>query len=194
MSYVRRRQCLWILFLLGLVLIALTARATTFVRLRFDELAARAHAVARLRCLSVESRWEQGEIWTFTSFEVLEAPKGALPGLVTVRTLGGRDASGGFVSTVEGSPRFESGEEVYLFLLTSRTPEFRVLGWAQGTFRVERDARTGIPTVTQDSAAVPVLDPETLRFRRLGIRRMPLEQFRQKLADAIARAENGEAK
>ena len=89
MSYVQRRRFLWILFLGGLALIALAASATTLSRLKLEDLALESTAVARLRCLGTTSRWERGEIWTETRFEVLQREKGALPGIVTVRLLGG---------------------------------------------------------------------------------------------------------
>src|SRR5260370_6934457 len=87
MSYVQRRRFLWILFLAGLALLAVAANATTLSRLRFEELVNQATAVARLRCLGAESRRENGEIWTETRFEILEANKRPLPALVRLRIL-----------------------------------------------------------------------------------------------------------
>ena len=97
MSYVQRRRFLWILFLAGIALVAVVANATTLARLSFDDLAMQSAAVARLRCLSSESAWDGGEIWTETRFEVVERNKGLLGGSVTVRMLGGR--AGNFYST-----------------------------------------------------------------------------------------------
>jgi len=78
MSFTQRRKFLWICFLVGLVLLSLTAAfasATTFARLRFEDLAQQSSAVARLRCLDSESRWGRGEPWAETRFEVLERNK-----------------------------------------------------------------------------------------------------------------------
>ena len=111
MSYAERRRFLWIVFLMGLALLAMTAvlaNATTLVRLPFEDLAQQSTAVARLRCLVSQSRWDGREIWTETRFEVLELDKGLLPGLVTVRMLGGR--AGHLHSRVDGVPMFRSGE------------------------------------------------------------------------------------
>lgn len=197
MSFVQRRRFLWILFLIGLVLIAIVANATTLARLSFDELAARADSIVYARCLSAQSRWEKGEIWTFSEFEVLEAPKGLVPALITVRGLGGR--AGGFASHVEAVPRFLPGEEVYLFLLpapdaarTGPRPSYDVLGWAQGTFRVQHDAHTGRSSVTQDSATLAVFDPRLRAFRREGLRNVSLDDFQSRLRQALARAPEGE--
>ena len=70
--------------------IATAIRATTLARMSLDQLAAAADAVARVRCDSAESRWENGAIWTVTTFDVVESMKGALPPQVTVRLPGGR--------------------------------------------------------------------------------------------------------
>jgi hypothetical protein len=195
MNYVRsttinfreRRRFLWILFLGGLAVLGLAVAlsATTLSRLRFTELAQESTAVARLRCLSAISRWDKGEIWTETRFEVLETEKGLLPGLISVRM------PGGYVdhlhSRVEAVPVFRPGEEVYLFLWGAAGAPYTVLGWSQGTFRIAKNAQTGVETVTQDSAAMPVFDPQTQQFRREGIRNWPVELFRERLRGALER-------
>ena len=183
MSFIQRRRFLWILFLAALALLVVAANATTLSRLRFEELANQATAVARLRCLGGESRWEKGEIWTETRFEIVELNKGLLPGVVSVRTLGG--SVGPFHSRIEGVPAFRPGEEAYLFLWGHEGEPFRVLGWSQGTFRIRRDAKTGIETVTQDSAMAPVFDPRTRQFRHSGIRNLPVAVFQLKLRKAL---------
>src|SRR5712691_2506003 len=159
MSFVQRRRFLWILFLAGLALLAMAANATTLSRLRLEELANQAMAVARLRCLSAESRWENGEIWTETRFAIVELNKGLLPGVVSVRMLGG--SIGNLHSRIEGVPAFRPGEEAYVFLWGRGGEPLRVLGWSQGTFRIRRDAKTGLETVKQDSASGELFAPRT---------------------------------
>jgi hypothetical protein len=186
MSFVQRRRFLWICLLVALLLLGLTvafANGTTFARLRFEELARQSTAVARLRCLGSEFRWDRGELWTETRFEVLERNKGLLSGLVTVRAIGG--VSGHLHSHVDGVPVFRQGEEVYLFLWERPGEPYRVLGWAQGTFRIARNADTGTETVTQDSALLPIFDPRTRTFRHGGIRNLPVGIFQLKLRRAL---------
>ena len=186
LNYLERRRFLWILFLAGLAALALSAmlaNATTLARLRFEELAQGATAVARLRCLGAAVRWEQGELWTETRFEVVERNKGLLPGLVTVRTIGG--SAGHLHSIVEGVPVFRAGEEVYLFLWAKPGEPYSVLGWSQGTFRITRDEQTGMERVTQDSARMAVFDPRTRQFRQGGIRNLPVAIFELKLRRAL---------
>src|SRR5260370_3811163 len=171
MSFVQRRRFLWILFLTGLALLAVAASATTLSRLRFEERVNQATAVARVRCIGVQSRWENGEIWTETRFQIVELNKGLLSDVVTVRMLGGR--VGNLHSRVDGIPAFRPGEEAYVFLWGRESEPFRVLGWSQGTFRISRDQRTGIERVTQDSAAAPIFDPPVPQFQHVGIANLP---------------------
>ncbi len=183
MSFAERRRFLLILFLAGLLLIALAASATTFARLPFRELAREAAAIARMRCISSESRWAQGEIWTDTRFEVLETEKGRLPHFVMVRTPGGRTRE--LESRVDGAPRFRAGEEAYLFLRGQPGEPYRVLGWAQGTFRIAKNPATLREMVTQDSAATMVFDPERREFHAEGFRNVSVTEFRERLRRAI---------
>jgi len=186
-NYVQRRNFLWALFLGGLVLIALVANATMLVRLSFDEMARQAVAVARVRCVSVESQWEKGEIWTLTHFAVVERDKGPLPEIITVRLMGG--SSGHLHSHVDGVPTFQPGEEAYLFLWGTSVADYGVLGWSQGTFRIRRDSRTGTETVTQDSAEAPVFDSQRHSFVHSGIRNLRIAVFQQRLQQALEKGE-----
>jgi hypothetical protein len=187
MIYAERRRLLWVLFLAGLLSLALTAtltRGTTLVRLPFKDLVQRSTAIARLRCVASESRWDHGELWTDTRFELIETRKGSLSPLVTVRTLGGND--GHLRSHVDGVPTFHAGEEVYLFLWAREGEPYRVLGWSQGTFRISRNPSAKIQNVTQDSAAAAIFDPQSHEFRKTGVRNLPLPVFEMKLRKALA--------
>src|SRR5713226_8788547 len=115
--------------------------------------------------------------------------KGAAPRLITVRLPGGR--VGHLQSFVDGAPRFQPGEEVILFLERTRAGDFSVTSWVQGTFRIHRDASTGRGSVTQDSSGFAVFDPATRKFRSAGVRNLPLEQFKQRVAEAVERRASG---
>lgn len=88
-------------------------------------------------------------------------------------------------SHVDEVPAFRAGEEVYLFLWARDGEPYQVLGWSQGTFRIARDAHSGLEVVTQDSASAPIFDPQTRAFRRGGIRNLPVALFREKLHKAL---------
>jgi len=159
--------------------------ATTLARLSLNQLTAAADHVARVRCVSAESHWENGTIWTVTTFDVVETMKGNLPAQVTVRLPGGR--VGHLTATVDGTPKFDPGTEAILFLERSHSGGFSVSGWVEGTFRIARDPASGRETVTQDSSSFGVFDAATRSFTTEGIRRMPVEKFRALLATSIAR-------
>jgi len=159
------------------------ARGTTLERISLDGLTLRAEAIVQVECLASESRWEGGEIWTFTHFEVRDTWKGIVPRLLTVRLPGGK--VGHLISSIEAVPRFHPGEEAILFLKRTRDGALTVLSWAQGTFRVRREPDTGRSTVTQDSAELPVFDGATMRFRTEGIRGLPLAAFKKRIAKLI---------
>jgi hypothetical protein len=181
MNFEQRRRFLWVLLLIGLALITTVAKSTTYARLPFKELAQQSTAIARLRCLSSESKWQNGEIWTETRFEVIESNKGSLPGMVSVQMMGG--VVGQLHSRVDGVPVFRAGEEVYLFLWGAPDGGYRVLGWQQGTFRIHRGGQDGAERVTQDSAAAPVFNLRTREFHR--VRNLPIAIFRLKLRKAL---------
>jgi hypothetical protein len=169
-----------------LILLPPTAlRATTLQRLSLDELAADSDAVARVNFSKSASRWENGTIWTVTTLRVAETMKGNIPAEIEVRLPGGR--VGHLTSTVEGTPQFHPGDDAILFLKTFSAGGFTVAGWVQGTFRISRDPRTAMETVTQDSSAFAVFDPATRTFRTEGVHRLPVAEFRVRLASAIAR-------
>jgi len=183
MSYTQRRKFLWTLLIIGLILLAAVAQSTTLARMSFDELAQKATAIARARCLDSTTLWRNGEIWTETEFEVLEQNKGTLPGILRIALPGGKLAH--LQSRVDGVPAFRSGEEAYLFLWTGPNGENSILGWTQGTFRIALDPQTRLERVTQDSASLPLFDPATHKFRHGGVRNLPLAIFQLKLKRAL---------
>lgn len=185
MSYVARRRFLWVLFLIGLGLIAIVANATTLARLRFFQLVQHSSAIARLRCINSQTRLESGEIWTDTVFEVVHFDKGYLPSHIVVRTPGGNLQH--LHSHVDDVPEFHPGEEVFLFLIGHPGTPFRIVGWTQGTFRIRKNFGTALETVTQDSADVPVFDPQTNQFTKTGIKNLRIDLFLEKLNKEIHR-------
>jgi len=185
MSFAQRRRFLWILFLIGIALVAIVANATTLARLQFYQLVQHSSAIARLRCVRADTRLENGEIWTDTVFELVQHDKGFLPSEIVVRMPGGKFQH--LHSHVDGVPEFRPNEEVYLFLTGHPGRQFYIVGWTQGTFRIRKDLRTGMETVTQDSADVPVFDPETNRFTRTGMKELRMDRFLEKLNKEIYR-------
>jgi hypothetical protein len=183
MSYEKRRRFLWILFLIGTVILAIAARATTLRQLGFSELVRLSPAIARVKCVGSETVLERGEIWTDTRFQLLKQEKGILPAQILVRQLGGNYQH--LQSRVDGTPAFTTGEELFVFLSGPAENRFRLTGWTQGTFRVHKDSRTGRETVTQDSAGTPLFDPQSHEFRKTGVKDLRVDLFEEKMRQEI---------
>lgn len=177
----------FLLLIAAMVSYAVAGRATTLARMNLDQLSAAADAVARVQCTGAQSRWENGAIWTVTTFRVAETMKGNLPSQLTVRLPGGR--VGHLTAMVDGTPKFKPGDQAIVFLERSRACGFSVTAWAEGTFRIHKDPRTGGETVTQESSTFAVFDTATRTFRAEGIRRMPVDTFRERLRTSIARSQ-----
>jgi hypothetical protein len=128
--------------------------------------------------------WDEGEIWTRTTFDVEES-WGGPPGSrqIAVRLLGG--SLGSITSHVSGIPRFQPGEDTVLFLEASPNGDFAIVSWQQGTFRIRQNAAMGAEIVEQDTASVLTYDPVSRRFEAAGIRAMALADFRSKVAAAL---------
>jgi hypothetical protein len=171
-------------FCAGLLICCAAVPGTTLEKMPVERMADVARVIVRARCVSNLTRWDAGEIWTFSSFEVAETWKGLATEQVTVRLLGG--TVGLLTSTVSGVPRFRTGEEVILFLEPTAHGDFTVVSWQQGTFRVGRDPRSGAEIVTQDTAAFETFDAQTRQFKASGIRDLLLQAFRARVQAAVA--------
>ncbi len=160
------------------------AGATTLARMSVAQMSRAAPVIVRARCAANTVRWEDGEIWTFTTFQVEESWKEAAAPRITVRLLGGRLRD--ITSTVSGVPHFRPGEEVVLFLERAPRETFSVVSWEQGTFRIRRDPHTGAETVTQDTASFPTFDTATRRFEATAVRDLSIRAFREQVKAALA--------
>lgn len=174
-------------FLLLALAVSLTlsvVMATTLARMSVAQMSQAAPAIVRARCLDNATRWDAGDIWTFTSFAVEEVWKGSVPAQINVRLLGGTAEN--LTSTVAGIPHFRAGEIVILFLEPTSRGDLSILSWEQGTFRVRRDARSGAEIVTEDTASFATFDPATRRFEVNGIHDLPVDALHQQVRAAIS--------
>lgn len=81
----------------------------------------------------------------------------------------------------------KSGSGIDLFLWPAPDGAYRILGWAQGAFRIRKDEATGLEMVRQDSASAPLFDPVTRKFRHGRVRNLPVSVFQLKLKRALER-------
>jgi hypothetical protein len=183
MNYRNRKYLAVVASLLPIFGLAIPATATTLVRMDLNALANSAELIVRARCVHSETRWESGSIWTFDDFEVLETFKGAPPQTLRVRLPGGRvDHT---EVRIEGVPAFAVGEETVLFVEKTSAGDYGVTSWAQGTFRIHREANGGA-RLTQDTSHFAVFDPQTRQFATIGARNLPISEFRNQLARSLA--------
>jgi hypothetical protein len=146
----RRRSVSSAIWAAAVFLLCAAASATTLARMTIEQMTRASQLVVRAKCLGNSTGWDDGEIWTFSEFQVEDTWKGTPPSNLTVRLLGGR--AGNLASSVPGVPRFRPGEEVVLFLEPTRKGDFSVVSWVQGTFRIRRNSRTGEEWAAQDTA------------------------------------------
>jgi len=165
------------------------AAATSLASMSLADLARAAGAIVRVRCVAASSRWDHGMIWTFTDFDVLERFKGAPADRIRVRVPGGR--AGHLLTMIDEAPRFQTGQESILFLESSPAGDYSITAWAEGTFRILPYAGNPSGAITQDSSGLPVFDPATRRFHVEGIHNLPLDEFRRRLAAALAQQTPG---
>lgn len=166
------------------IALAAIAHSSTLERMSLAKLARTAQPIARAKCVANTARWDDGEIWTLTEFESEENWKGAAPYRFSVRLLGG--TVGNITSTVEGVPRFQPGDDVVLFLETTKYGDYSVESWMQGSFRVSLDRRTSTALISQDTAAFATFDPATKKFDATGVRGVALGEFHRRVSEALA--------
>jgi hypothetical protein len=127
---------------LVVLLAASPALASTAVEMDVSALAAASTDVVRGRVLASTPTWtaDHRRIVTRVTLEVLEAWKGPGARQITVVQPGGE--LDGIGQRVAGVARLGPGEEVVLFLERAG-PHHRVVGLAQGVYRVTADGASG---------------------------------------------------
>ena len=158
------------------------ARSTTLAQLSLAQLVRSARAVVYAEVVSNGCQWRDREIWTVTSFRVMENWKGNSPAQINVWMIGG--SAGRITSYVPGAPRFRVGEQTVLFLEPTRSGTMSITTWGEGTFRVHVDARTKELRATQDTAIAPEYDAAAHTFRADGICDLPLAQLKMRVLEA----------
>jgi hypothetical protein len=145
----RFRYCL---LALPVAVCAAAAGATTFIPLTLDELASSSQAVVIgtvQQLTGVRSR--SGEVHTLVQLRVDDVVKGALANsVITLKEDGG--VVGEQREVVFGSPRFQGGERVLLFLTARPDGSLRTNHLSLGKFRIDVDP-FGMPHARQDVAS-----------------------------------------
>jgi hypothetical protein len=134
------------------------AQAATLRAMKLADLTRGADVIFVGTVMSSVSDWNADgtRIYTRTTFQVEESLKGHAGETIVVQTLGG--SVRGIGMRVPGMPVFKAREKHLIFVKKGRvTGTPRVLGWAQGDFRVHKDARTGREMVSRDLGGVSLV-------------------------------------
>jgi len=162
------------------------ARATTLARMNVRELAQQSTYIARVRCVNVVSTADTNLVWTISTFEVAKVWKGSPPPRFTVRLPGG--VAAGLRVRVEGAPQFSLGEDVVLFLTEDRGRQMNIVSWAQGTFRIRKNPRTGVELAVQDTAGLHLFDARSGARTEGEQRQLSLASLRATVSRALLEA------
>ena len=117
---------------------ALPAHATVMVELAMEQLIGSADVIVHARVLRSGTQLETFaghlEPHTITELEVRDTLKGSPDERVTIDEIGGATDDGG--SWIDGTPRYEAGDEVVVFLRRLPSAAYRTVGMSQGRFEV----------------------------------------------------------
>lgn len=165
---------------------ALPSSATVVRAVSFDDKVENAAAIVLGRCVSQESRWDEGRNWilTHTTFQIERTLKGQAAGQVTLVTPGG--TVGNIAQEVIGVPRFREGEEHVLFVRQSEAGP-TVLYLEQGDYRVVRDGRGERMVHPVASAEVTIDDQRGVAVAKERAR--PLGDFERLVRETHRRRE-----
>ena len=157
------------------------AGATSAIRLTPEELAKRANRVGEGEVVSVESEWSADGKRIISRVRLrMEANWKGEGEEVEIVVPGG--TVGELTQIVQGMPAFEEGEKVVVFLeKPAPQPGFRVVGLAQGKFRVAEVPEQGrflLPSLEGLKLVDPLTGAEASPFVETPV---PLEDFRRRI-------------
>jgi hypothetical protein len=140
-----------------MVVAAMPAGASTFLKMTQKDLVRDAAAVVKGQVIQVNSFWTPDGtiIVSEAMIKVDEAFLGSPDSIVIVKTFGGE--VNGFNVEAHGFPRFTLNEKVLLYLEKEENGVARVAGYQQGQFRVVQDkagVEYAIPATDEDSNVV----------------------------------------
>ena len=154
------------------------AGATLIEYLSPRQLGVQSELVVRGRVESSESYWngKHTKIFTRTRIAVDQAYKGIAPSTVEVVQIGG--IVGSIKVTAHGALRWRPGDEVLLFAEPYDAGSYRVSGFSQGRFEIERHPETGELFIRAPrSEGVQLLGAPSGGEARASTLGIPLDEF-----------------
>lgn len=170
-----------------------SAHATTLLYKDLDALTTESEAIVIGTVGKTESLYGADKtIFTFVTLQSLQEIKGKVKGYdLTLRFEGGQVEND--VLRIEGSPRFQSGERVLLFVRGNGRSKVPLVGWTQGVFRVSSENSGGSPIVTdyEGNKLIGVSGKQVLKEQRFKPEALILDQNQSTHRSAPTTAEPG---
>lgn len=178
----------WLLAICAVFCCAAGAHASTFTIPTDDDLIIGARAIIQGKVLSVTCQLDDqtGRVFTYLRVRVREVLKGQISDReIIVKEQGGQIANRG--SIVFGTPVFERGEKVFLYLDTWRDGSLRVYQMFLGKFSIVRDPRTGEQIVVRATPDknTSLIQSESHMVGGTATGRMGLSAYRKMVAGRI---------
>lgn len=153
------RLLLGIVCVVAVVAASATVWASTVLKLDLESLVANSEQIVDGRVTKVQSKVEDGKVYTYTTVNVEEGMKGATTGeTVTIKQLGGRTDE--LATWVPGVPHFQDGERVIVFLEKPARDALPVVtGMSQGKFRVSLGPDNITPYVVPYLGNIALMEP-----------------------------------
>jgi len=114
--------------------------AATIPQMELSEVVERSPRIVQGRIVRTWAAWDAAHkaIWTHAEVEVARDLRGNAGKTITISELGG--VVDGIEMRAPGAPKLRDGEEVVVFSYATPGGLWRLRGWGQGKYRVERDA------------------------------------------------------
>lgn len=165
---------------------AAAARATTVIPMSVEELTQAASHIVEAQAVSSRSAWNQQHtlIYTFTTFQVTRALKGAAAKTITIKQLGG--SAEGYTQKVAGVHHAQAGEAALLFLRASAAGDgtYAIVGLVQGNFRMFR-AGDGRIMVTNGISGAQAVERGTGRVAEFAGQPMTVSEAEARIQRAL---------
>lgn len=178
----------WLLAICVVFCCAAGAHASTFTMPADDDLIVGARAIVRGKVLSVTCQLDDktGRVFTYVRLRIREVLKGQVSDReIVLKEEGGQTGNRG--SIVFGTPGFEKGEKVLLYLDTWRDGSLRVYQMFLGKFSIVADPATGEQIVFRAAPDknTSVIQSESHMAGRVATSRMELSAYREMVTKRI---------
>ena len=174
------KRYLWLTALLAMGIQPL--RCATLEQLSMDDLIGKSTAIVRGTVMDSWAALTGSVIYTHYKVQVSESFKGPRQSSVEVVVAGG--VVNNLSQSFSGSPTLNKGDELVLFLWTSRAGLTQIMGLTQGLFAVAPGAATD-PLATRAATRELMLNPKTAQPVKDAALSMNLSDLRSRIATTL---------